>query len=123
MITAEQQVIDVIRVDIHLNYTTDGRRYIERISEIVRLDVSVPYPEYDKDEPVHSMNEITKEYYTRSTDRKTFTTRDILKYNLETNTYETYDWFTTELTQKMLDVMPLDKIEDFKKFILDNWRL
>ena len=47
MITAEQQVIDVIRVDIHLNYTTDGRRYIERISEIVRLEVSVPYPEYD----------------------------------------------------------------------------
>ncbi|WP_138755936.1 Flp pilus assembly complex ATPase component TadA [Paenibacillus sinopodophylli] len=123
MITAEQQVIDVIRVDIHLNYTTDGRRYIERISEIVKLDVSVPYPDYDKDNPTHSMNEITKEYYSRKTDRKTFTTRDILKYNLDTNTYETYDWFTTELTQKMLDVMPLDKIQDFKKFILDNWRL
>lgn len=123
MITAEQQVIDVIRVDIHLNYTTDGRRYIERISEIVKLDVSVPYPDYNKAEPVHSMNEITKEYYTRQTDRKSFETRDILKYNLETNTYETYDWFTTELTQKMLDVMPMDKIQEFKKFILDNWRL
>lgn len=123
MITAEQQVIDVIRVDIHLNYTTDGRRYIERISEIVRLDVSVPYPDYDKSDPLHSMNEITKEYYTRRTDRKSFTTRDILKYNLETNTYETCDWFTTELTQKMLDVMPLDQVAEFKKFILDNWRL
>ena len=123
MITAEQQVIDVIRVDIHLNYTTDGRRYIERISEIVRLEVSVPYPEYDRNDPLNSMNEITKEYYNRQTDRKTFTTRDILKYNLETNTYETCDWFTTELTQKMLDVMPLDKVKDFKKFILDNWRL
>ncbi|MFD0588518.1 pilus assembly protein CpaF [Paenibacillus sp. GCM10027627] len=123
MITAEQQVIDVIRVDIHLNYTTDGRRYIERISEIIRLDISVPYPDYDKSDPLHSMNEITKEYYNRSTDRKSFMTRDILKYNLETNTYETYDWFSTELTQKMLDVMPLDKMQDFKKFILDNWRL
>lgn len=123
MITAEQQVIDVIRVDIHLNYTTDGRRYIERISEIVKLDVSVPYPDYDKGDPIHSMNEITKEYYTRQTDRKTFTTRDILKYNLDTNTYETYDWFTTELTKKMLDVMPLDHVKGFKKFILDNWRL
>jgi len=123
MITAEQQVIDVIRVDIHLNYTTDGRRYIERVSEIVKLDESVPYPDYMKDDPLHSMNEITKEYYTRRTDRKSFTTRDILKYNLETNTYETFDWFTTELTQKMLDVMPLDKIPEFKKFILDNWRL
>ncbi|QGQ98794.1 hypothetical protein EHS13_29920 [Paenibacillus psychroresistens] len=123
MITAEQQVIDVIRVDIHLNYTTSGRRYIERISEIVRLDVSVPYPEYDMKNPLHSMNEITKEYYTRQTDRKTFTTRDILRYNLETDTYETMEWFTADLTQKMLDVMPLDKVKDFKKFILDNWNL
>ncbi|XID94282.1 pilus assembly protein CpaF [Paenibacillaceae bacterium WGS1546] len=123
MITAEQQVIDVIRVDIHLNYTTDGRRYIERISEIVKLDVSVPYPDYDSNNPVHSMNRITKEYYTRETDRKSFTTRDILKYNLDTDTYETYDWFTTELTQKMLEAMPQDKIQEFKSFILDNWRL
>ncbi|RED52801.1 hypothetical protein [Cohnella lupini] len=123
MITAEQQVIDVIRVDIHLNYTTDGRRYIERISEIVRLDLSIPYPDYDPSNPVHSMNEITKEYYNRQTDRKSFTTRDILKYNLETDTYETYEWFTTDLTQKMLEVMPPDKIKDFKKFILDHWRL
>ncbi len=118
MITAEQQVIDVIRVDIHLNYTTDGSRYIERISEIVRLDVSVPYPDYDRNDPLHSMNEITKEYYNRQTDRKSFTTRDILKYNLETNTYETYDWFTTELTQKMLDVMPLDKVQGFQEIYL-----
>ncbi|GFN30933.1 hypothetical protein [Paenibacillus xylaniclasticus] len=123
MITAEQQVIDVIRVDIHLNYTTDGRRYIERISEIVKLDVSVPYPDYDPNNPLHSMNEITKEYYTRQTDRKSFTTRDILRYNLETDTYETCEWFTTELTQKMLDVMPPEKIQEFKSFILDNWRL
>ncbi|THF74757.1 hypothetical protein [Cohnella fermenti] len=123
MITAEQQVIDVIRVDIHLNYTTEGRRYIERISEIVRLDISVPYPDYDTSAPVHSMNRITKEYYTRQTDRKSFATRDILKYNLETDTYETYDWFTTELTQKMLEVMPPDKVKEFKSFILDNWRI
>lgn len=123
MITAEQQVIDVIRVDIHLNYTTEGRRYIERISEIVKLDLSVPYPEYDKNNPLHSMNEITKEYYNRQTDRKSFTTRDILKYNLETDTYETIEWFTTDLTQKMLEVMPPDKIKDFKSFILEHWRL
>lgn len=123
MITAEQQVIDVIRVDIHLNYTTDGRRYIERISEIIRLDVSVPYPQYDPDNSTDSMNRITQEYYTRQTDRKSFATRDILKFNLETNTYETQEWFTEDLTRKMLDCMPPDKMQDFKAFILDNWRL
>ncbi|WP_027088409.1 hypothetical protein [Cohnella panacarvi] len=123
MTTAEQQVIDVIRVDIHLNYTTDGRRYIERVSEIVKLDEYVPYPTYDPGNAVHSMNRITQEYYERKTDRKTFATRDILRYNLETDTYEAEDWFTTELTQKMLSTMPPDRIKDFKSFILDNWRL
>lgn len=123
MTTAEQQVIDVIRVDVHLNYTTDGRRYIERVSEIVKLDEYVPYPTYDPGNAVHSMNRITQEYYERRTDRKTFATRDILKYNLETDTYEAEDWFTTELTQKMLNTIPQDRIKDFKSFILDNWRL
>ncbi|MFD0671958.1 pilus assembly protein CpaF [Cohnella sp. GCM10027633] len=123
MTTAEQQVIDVIRVDIHLNYTTDGRRYVERISEIVKLDENVPYPDYDSGNPLHSMNRITQEYYSRITDRKTFATRDVLKYDLDTDTYETQDWFTTELTQKMLGVMPPDKVKEFKSFILDNWRL
>lgn len=123
MTTAEQQVIDVIRVDIHLNYTTDGRRYVERVSEIVKLDEYVPYPTYDPANAVHTMNRITQEYYERRTDRKTFATRDILRYNLETDTYEAEDWFTTELTQKMLSTMPPDKVKDFKSFILDNWRL
>ncbi|MBO9600556.1 MAG: Flp pilus assembly complex ATPase component TadA, partial [Cohnella sp.] len=123
MTTAEQQVIDVIRVDVHLNYTTDGRRYIERVSEIVKLDEYVPYPTYDPGNAVHSMNRITQEYFERRTDRKTFATRDILRYNLDTDTYEAEDWFTTELTQKMLSTLPPDRIKDFKSFILDNWRL
>jgi pilus assembly protein CpaF len=123
MITAEQQVIDVIRVDIHLNYTTDGRRYVERVSEIIKLEEGVPYPEYSKKDPVNTMNLITKEYYERTTDRLTFETRDILRYNLETDTYETLDWFTTELTAKMLEVMPRNEVTNFKKFIVQNWRM
>jgi pilus assembly protein CpaF len=123
MITAEQQVIDVIRVDIHLNYTTDGRRYVERVSEIIKLEEGVPYPEYSKRDPVNTMNLITKEYYERTTDRLTFETRDILRYNLETDTYETLDWFTTELTAKMLEVMPRNEVTNFKKFIVQNWRM
>jgi pilus assembly protein CpaF len=46
--TVEPQVIDVIKVDCHLDYDVNGNRYIERITEIIRLD-SVPYPEWDKE--------------------------------------------------------------------------
>ncbi|MCT4687537.1 ATPase, T2SS/T4P/T4SS family [Vallitalea sp.] len=123
MVTAEQQVIDIVRIDVHLNYTTDGKRYIERISEIVKLDEGVPYPTYKKQDPVHSMNAITKEYYTRITDRQTFTTRDILKYDLITNTYVALEWFTPELTRYIMNCIPKDKRISFSRFVQENWEV
>ncbi|WP_304944595.1 ATPase, T2SS/T4P/T4SS family [Vallitalea guaymasensis] len=123
MVTAEQQVIDIIRIDVHLNYTTDGKRYIERISEIVKLDEGVPYPNYKKQDPVHSMNAITKEYYTRITDRQTFTTRDILKYDLATDTYVALEWFTPELTHYIMNCIPKDKRISFSRFVQENWEV
>ncbi|GMQ63547.1 ATPase, T2SS/T4P/T4SS family [Vallitalea maricola] len=123
MVTAEQQVIDIVRIDVHLNYTTDGKRYIERISEIVKLDEGVPYPTYKKQDPVHSMNAITKEYYTRITDRQTFTTRDILKYDLATDTYVALEWFTPELTHYIMNCIPKDKRISFSRFVQENWEV
>lgn len=123
MVTAEQQVIDIVRIDVHLNYTTDGKRYIERISEIIKLDEGVPYPDYLRSDPVHSMNTITKEYYTRITDRQTFTTRDILKYDLATDTYTALDWFSPELTQYIMNCIPKDKRLDFSHFVQENWEV
>ncbi len=123
MVTAEQQVIDIVRIDVHLNYTTDGKRYIERISEIIKLDEGVPYPDYLRSDPVHSMNTITKEYYTRITDRQTFTTRDVLKYDLATDTYVTLDWFSPELTKYIMNCIPKDKQLDFSNFVQDNWEV
>ncbi|WP_113672713.1 ATPase, T2SS/T4P/T4SS family [Vallitalea guaymasensis] len=123
MVTAEQQVIDIVRIDVHLNYTTDGKRYIERISEIVKLDEGVPYPNYKRQDPVHSMNAITKEYYTRITDRQTFTTRDILKYDLATDTYVALEWFTPELTHYIMNCIPKDKRISFSRFVQENWEV
>lgn len=123
MTTAEQQVIDIVRIDVHLNYTTDGKRYIERISEIIKLDEGVPYPDYLRSDPVHSMNAITKEYYTRITDRQTFTTRDVLKYDLSTDTYVALDWFSPELTHYIMNCIPKDKRLDFASFVQDNWEV
>ncbi|GKX28631.1 hypothetical protein SH1V18_11110 [Vallitalea longa] len=123
MVTAEQQVIDIVRIDVHLNYTTDGKRYIERISEIIKLDEGIPYPNYNKDNPLHSMNAITKEYYTRITDRQTFTTRDILKYDIATDTYVALEWFTPELTNYIMNCIPKDKRIGFARFVQENWEV
>lgn len=104
METAERQVIDVIKVDVHLDSTADGKRYIERITEIVPLPPGLPYPEYKPNDGGESMDRITTEYYNRRTDRTSFVTRDILKYNLDTNTYEAAEWFSDGLSRYMRDI-------------------
>lgn len=121
MSTAERQVIDVVKCDIHLDYTPDGKRYIERISEIVPLAEGVPYPELDKNDLQYSKAMLDKEYYERSTDRVSFYTHDILKYDLNTHTYYVCDRFTPALESRMRMVMHPDVRKAYDKFIYTNW--
>lgn len=121
MSTAERQVIDVVKCDIHLDYTPDGKRYIERISEIVPLAEGIPYPDLDKNDLQYSKAMLDKEYYERSTDRVSFYTHDILKYDLNTHTYYVADRFTPALESRMRMVMHPDVRKAYDKFIYTNW--
>lgn len=123
MQVAEKQVLDVVKVDIHLDYTPDGKRYIERITEIVPLPEGIPYPEYDPNDPVNSINRITKEYYQRITDRIGFYTHDILRYDLETHTYYTVDRFSPELEQRIKSNLGKELRTLFEYFMLKEWDL
>jgi pilus assembly protein CpaF len=60
---AERKVVDALKMDIHLNTTIRGERYIERVTEIVALEQG---------------QEINGHSYA---------TRDILTYDHETHTY------------------------------------
>ena len=121
MSTAERQVIDVVKCDIHLDYTPDGKRYIERISEIVPLAEGIPYPDLDKNDLQYSKAMLDKEYYERSTERVSFYTHDILKYDLNTHTYYVVDRFTPALESRMRMVMHPDVRKAYDKFIYTNW--
>lgn len=121
MSTAERQVIDVVKVDIHLDYTPDGKRYIERVSEIIPLPEGVPYPELDKSDLEYSKASLDREYYERSTDRVSFTTHDILRYNVDTHTYYVVDRFSPALESKMRLVMHPDVRKEYDKFMFTNW--
>ena len=121
MSTGERQVIDVVKCDIHLDYTPDGKRYIERISEIVPLAEGIPYPDLDKNDLQYSKAMLDKEYYERSTDRVSFYTHDILKYDLNTHTYYVVDRFTPALESRMRMVMHPDVRKAYDKFIYTNW--
>lgn len=121
METAEKQVTDVVKLDVHLDYTADGKRYIERISEIIQLDEGIPYPQYDENDPTNSMNKIRTEFYQRSTDRVGFTTHDILRYDLETHTYYTVDRFSPKLEKKIRAALGNDLVHIFDEFMLREW--
>lgn len=114
------QVLEAIKVDNHLDFDVDGIRYIERITELIRLD-SQEYPEYDPNDPVNSMNRITREYYTRVTDRKMFTTQDIIRLNQKTGTYEPVKWFSEELTRHIFARIPEKDRQEWKDWINENW--
>ena len=118
--TAETQVLDVVKVDVHLDYDVEGNRYIERITEIIKLDEGTPYPPYDPNDPVNSMNVITAEYYKRKTDRMSFTTKQILHFNHDTFTYITDEWFSRGLTIHMMSRIPKEYREDFKELV-SHW--
>ncbi len=118
---AEKQVTDVVKCDIHLNYIPDGKRYIERITEIIQLEEGAPYPDYDPNNPVDSMNRITKEYYERITDRVGFITRDILRYDLDTHTYIPVNRFSKQLEEKIRSNLGKELQAKFDYFMLKEW--
>jgi pilus assembly protein CpaF len=119
MDTAERQVVDVIKIDVHLDVTPDGKRYISRITEIVPLPPGIPYPEYDGTQ--NSMNKVTKEYYERSTDRTAFTTRDILTYDLSKHTYHKAGWFSKELSGYILQNLDEKSADGFRTLAAQKW--
>lgn len=121
MQTAERQVVQAVRVDVHLDFDVTGRRFIDRISEIVPLDEGVDYPDkYDPSNP-SSINLLTEEYYKRMTDRTCFTTHDIMRFDRKSCTYYTVDRFTEETEEHIRKRLDKKAVEEFDLFMLENW--
>lgn len=126
--TVEPQVIDVIKVDCHLDYDVNGNRYIERFTEIIRLD-SVPYPDRKKGESAEEYTvRLRKEFYTRTTDRLSFTTRDVMVFDPHTFTYDVARdksgkpvWFSAELTKHIFSRLPVDVVQKWRKWVNTYW--
>lgn len=116
---AEQQVVSVLDFDIHLSRDYRGKRYIERITEIVATP-ELPYPQdyLDKDTidlKAASFMETSTEYFRRVTDRKTFETRNIIEYR--NGCYVAANPISEERVQKMKQAMTETDAEAFEAFL------
>lgn len=118
--TIQPQVIDVIKIDVHMDFDVTGFRYFERITEIVPVDHVIP--DYDPNDPVNSLAEIQRAYYDITAVGELFTTQDLIVFNKKTRQYETRAWCSARLTEYMLKCIPEDRLQDFKTFVMTNWK-
>jgi len=116
---AEQQVASVLDFDIHLNRDYQGKRYIERITEIVETP-ETPYPESYKHE--HGLEQASlkfmdthAEYFRRMTDRKTFETRNIIEFR--DNKYVVVNPISPERIREMKSRMTPEDSHAFDEFL------
>lgn len=119
--TAMPQVIDVIKMDVHLDYGVDGVRYIERITEIVGLDKQ-PYPERQEGESLENYQvRLQKEYFTRQTDRMMYTTNQIMHLDLERQVYVADNPMSERLTKHIINRLPVAERKVWVDWLLANW--
>jgi len=119
--TVEPQVLEVIKADVHQDYDTHGNRYIERITEIIRLD-NTPYPLPNDNESSTSYDiRLRKEFYERMTDRKHFEVKDIIRFDHTTFTYYTVNMYSPELLKRIMHNLEDDVRDKWRKWLIDTW--
>ena len=143
---AMSTVLDAIKNNVHLDFcdnnvngTIRKERVIAYISEIIKEDEVAPYPEIQdllkqaKDalnaknvevlaQVMLAYTALTREYYTRTTDRVRFSSRKIIVFDKETMTYKPNDWYSPEAYERILSKLKPEDRAEFIKFYQDNWR-
>lgn len=123
---AEQQVVQALDFDIHLARDFKGKRFIERITEVIETPAQQPYPQAFKeakpqDEKQTDFMETTTEFYTRMTDRPSFETRNIIEY--QDGVYRVVNPISREKVRRMMQAMSKEDGEAFTNFLDRNWSL
>ncbi len=139
---AMSTVLDVIKNNVHLTFTSNKERVIEYISQIIKLSELSSYPELDdlmkqaktalsiKDEKqaakelsqiMLAQTMLTREFYTRTTDRVKFTSRKIIVYNPVTKAYEPNEWYTPDAMERILKKLDSEDRAGFIQFYKENW--
>lgn len=120
MTTAEKQVTDVVKINIHLGFE-NGKRFIKRITEIKQFEEGIEYPAFNAKNPEASKYELDKEYYYRNTDRISFSCHDILYYDIDTDTYCVGEGFSDYLYNRLYTAMPPEDKKAFEQFYKYYW--
>lgn len=139
-----QQVIDLVKIDVHMDYTKEGFRYIERISEVVPVNSS-PYEYFEFNRPERKDFEtpqefelalkeyeiklkeyhtaLDREYYTRQTDRQMFKVNQLIHFDLKTMSYVVDNPPSPELIKRMEHNMTESEIKELQTFLIEHYEI
>ena len=122
--TAEEQVVQVLNFDIHLQKDFRGRRYIERVTECIPVKDSKTYDfeykkEKDMDSKVTKFFENATTYFSKVTEQNLYTYQNVLEY--VDGEYQ----LTNKITDQNIHDMRANRDEadavEFDKFIEKYW--
>jgi pilus assembly protein CpaF len=119
---AEEQVVKVLEFDVHLAKDYDGKRYIERITEIVpckkQSGFARTYQDTDKDKMEAFMDTMV-DYFERRTSTKTYEEHIIVYF--ADDAYHLGEPISFYKVDKMLKMMTIEDQEAFKSFLMESW--
>ncbi len=122
--TAEEQVVQVLNFDIHQVKDFRGKRYIERITECIPVEEKNEYTfDHRKEKTLEGkfdkFFDNATHYFTKSTDKKLYTYRNILEYI--DGEYVITNPISNENIKEMRNNMDETDVEAFDKFIEKHW--
>ena len=121
---AEEQVVQVLNFDIHLQKDFRGRRYIERVTECIPVKDSKTYDfeykkEKDMDSKVTKFFENATTYFSKVTEQNLYTYQNVLEY--VDGEYQLTNKITDQNIHDMRANMDEADAVEFDKFIEKYW--
>ena len=123
--TAEEQVVQVLNFDIHLQKDFRGKRYVERITECIPLeDVNEYTFDHRKEKSLEGkfdkFFDNATHYFEKITDKKLYTYRNILEY--VDGEYIITNPITEANLRGMRENMDETDIDAFERFVEKHWK-
>ncbi|MDO5556807.1 MAG: ATPase, T2SS/T4P/T4SS family [Clostridia bacterium] len=122
--TAEEQVVQVLNFDIHLQKDFRGKRFVERVTECIPIEDKNEYTfdhrkEQTLEGKVEKFIDNATMFFTKTTNKELYKHVNILEYH--DGTYVLTNKISDENIKQMRNNMDEMDVEGFDKFIERNW--
>lgn len=121
---AEEQIVRVLNFDIHMEKDISGKRYIERITECIPLDINyrLDIDIMDPAERKKLLEEIQYRYYIQMLGGRTYVYKNIVEFDTENNRYVIKNRISDANIKEMKKAMMPEDRKLFSQFLDREFR-